>query len=536
MSDQLNRVRFTSSTTGTGSSIAYGSTYSNAFLSPTEAGAVDGRKYTYVIQQGDDFEIQQDQVWTATGATIARGTPTLSKIGGVVGTTKITLNGTQQVSFGPSAHDLTYPIMRSVRTVTGTTDTLVDGDCFGQVTYNSASAVAVSLAQAGASNAFVAGWNCFVRNTNTGAVTITPTTSTINGAATLVLQNSDAALIVSDGTNYTAIVWAVREVRYDQAQTLTAAQQAVALQNIGANQGALINGKIVAGTPSGGAITFSVKGLDGNDPSSTNPVLVIYSNGAQRAITSALSLTLSSGSTLGVTSSVGTRIWFTLHDDAGTQRLGARNCAATASIIGFPGNGRMPSSTEGGAGAADSAGITYTNTGVSGEKQFVIVAFAEWDSGMTAGTWTAPSQIQQWRTGMAKPGDVLQTTLGTTTSVTATTSSSYQDTNLSVAISPTHAANAVETSLFGGVYTSDSSTSYVAARVFRGLTGVSSEIAVQGASGAISSVVSATGLDFPNTTGSITYLAKVKNSDNATSVEFNHNLLDTRIVVKEIMT
>lgn len=94
-----NRVRVSSSTTGTGTSVALGAAVSGAYLTPAEAGMVDGKKYNYVIEQGDDFEVQVGQTYTASGTTIARGTPAVSKISGTAGTTKLTLSGAQQVLF-----------------------------------------------------------------------------------------------------------------------------------------------------------------------------------------------------------------------------------------------------------------------------------------------------------------------------------------------------------------------------------------------------------------------------------------------------
>lgn len=90
------------------------------------------------------------------------------------------------------------------RASTGTTDALVTGDRGKHVTQSNSSAVAVSLAQAGSAG-FTLSWFCYVENINTGLVTITPATSTINGAATLVLQNGEAYVITSDGTNYRAL-------------------------------------------------------------------------------------------------------------------------------------------------------------------------------------------------------------------------------------------------------------------------------------------------------------------------------------------
>lgn len=87
---------------------------------------------------------------------------------------------------------------------TGTTYTVLTTDRNKLVTHSNGSAIATTLPQAGAG--FESGWMYFTHNLGAGAVTITPTTSTINGAATLVLNTGDGAAIFSDGTNYTAFV------------------------------------------------------------------------------------------------------------------------------------------------------------------------------------------------------------------------------------------------------------------------------------------------------------------------------------------
>jgi hypothetical protein len=91
-----------------------------------------------------------------------------------------------------------------VNAQTGTTYTVLTGDRGKLVTYNNAAAVAVTLPQANTTT-FAAGWFHFAENLGAGEVTITPTTSTINGAATLILQRGQWALIVSDGANYRAL-------------------------------------------------------------------------------------------------------------------------------------------------------------------------------------------------------------------------------------------------------------------------------------------------------------------------------------------
>jgi hypothetical protein len=108
MSEFLDRVRHSTATTGTGTSVTLASTaYNNAFLTVAEAGGVDGRKYSYVIEDGTDFEIQDDQTWSSAGNTFTRGTPKISKIAGTAGTTKMNLSGSASVRLIASAKTLT---------------------------------------------------------------------------------------------------------------------------------------------------------------------------------------------------------------------------------------------------------------------------------------------------------------------------------------------------------------------------------------------------------------------------------------------
>ena len=90
----------------------------------------------------------------------------------------------------------------AVNAQVGTSYTVLASDRSKLVTLKNASAVAVTLPQAGTS--FPAGWIAKFSNQGAGTVTITPTTSTINGNATLVLLTGQSADIVSDGTNYFA--------------------------------------------------------------------------------------------------------------------------------------------------------------------------------------------------------------------------------------------------------------------------------------------------------------------------------------------
>lgn len=93
-----------------------------------------------------------------------------------------------------------YLLGSQVNAQTGTTYTYLTTDFRKLVTHTNGSAIAGTLPQAGAS--FPAGWFMLVQNRGAGELTITPTTSTIDGAATLVLNQNEGAIIVSDGTNY----------------------------------------------------------------------------------------------------------------------------------------------------------------------------------------------------------------------------------------------------------------------------------------------------------------------------------------------
>jgi hypothetical protein len=87
-----------------------------------------------------------------------------------------------------------------VNAQTGTSYTVVASDQGKLVTFNNASAVAVTLPQA--TGQFGAGWFVAVRNYGAGTVTITPTTSTIDSGASVTVATDAHCFIYSDGTNY----------------------------------------------------------------------------------------------------------------------------------------------------------------------------------------------------------------------------------------------------------------------------------------------------------------------------------------------
>lgn len=90
----------------------------------------------------------------------------------------------------------------SINAQTGTTYAILSTDKAKVVTLSNGSPVAASLAIA---SSFTSPFWFWLENKGAGTATITPTTSTINGASTLVLKQNQGCLVVSDGTNYQVV-------------------------------------------------------------------------------------------------------------------------------------------------------------------------------------------------------------------------------------------------------------------------------------------------------------------------------------------
>lgn len=140
------------------------------------------------------------------------------------------------------------------------------------------------------------------------------------------------------------------------------------------------------------ALTIALKGANGSDPSGTNPVDVAFRNATaatgtpvQRVITGALSLTISSGSTLGHSDGTDHFVYVYLVDNAGTILLAASSQALDEGTL-------QSTTSEGGAGGADTWGTLYASSGVS-SKAIRLIARLKVNQ-TTAGTWaSAPSEI-----------------------------------------------------------------------------------------------------------------------------------------------
>ena len=240
---------------------------------------------------------------------------------------------------------------------------------------------------------------CLV-NDSTGTITFTGSNpgvqQTVDGATSLTILPNVGYWVNTDGTNW-----------------FTYGQNFGQLVGSMMSYGAIVNGTIVESNTSN-AVTFALKTLAGNDPSTSDPVLIAFRNATQtlgnyvfRSVTSATSLVISAGSTLGApTGSVAFDISLVLFDDAGTIRIGAINLAGTgdSSIYPLAQSPTVASSTaEGGAGAADSSKTFYTGTAVT-SKAYIPFAQARYTAGLsTAGNWNVDPKLQLYGPGVPIP-------------------------------------------------------------------------------------------------------------------------------------
>lgn len=145
---------------------------------------------------------------SATDLTATEATAVLNVVVGDSGS-----GGTKGLVPAPSAGDAaankffkasggfeTIILTQTVNAQTGTTYTVLSSDAAKLVTFSNTSSIAVTLPQA--TGNFGAGFWFDVANVNTGLVTITPTTSTIDGITTLLIPQRWSGKIISDGTNW----------------------------------------------------------------------------------------------------------------------------------------------------------------------------------------------------------------------------------------------------------------------------------------------------------------------------------------------
>lgn len=301
--------------------------------------------------------------------------------------------------------------------------------------------------------------NGIIARTGAGAAAVRTLTGT---ASQISVSNGDGVsgnpTFALTNTAVTPGTYAFSTVTVDQQGRITSASSGSAP---GAPVGVLSNCGLAASVAAN-ALTINLTDASGATPTGGSSVSIPFRSATaatgtvtQASVTAANSLVISSGSTMGVTSGAPFRLWLVEFNDAGTYRLGAMNCRTSSGVYPLNQFGIASSTAEGGAGAADNAGVFYTGTAVT-SKAYTVIGYLEWASGLTtAGTWdAAPSRIEVFRPGNPLPGTVIQTqATAFTTSATGTTILPQDNTipqitegneYMTQAITPTSTANDLE--------------------------------------------------------------------------------------------
>lgn len=183
---------------------------------------------------------------------------------------------------------------------------------------------------------------------------------------------TDGQVLTADSAQSDGVVWATPAGAPDQSYEVN---------NLG-----------LAASVAANALTIALKTKGGSDPSGGSPVKIGFRNAtaatgqyAQRSVTGALSLVVSSGSTLGTTSGNDAYLYVYAIDNAGTPELAVSGVLYDEGSI-------VTTTAEGGAGAADSLNTIYSTTARTGVPLRLIGRLKV--NQVTAGTWaSAPSEV-----------------------------------------------------------------------------------------------------------------------------------------------
>jgi hypothetical protein len=191
------------------------------------------------------------------------------------------------------------------------------------------------------------------------------------------------------------------------------------------------NYTIVASVASS-ALTVAIKTLAGTDATTSNPAFISFRSDTagsgvfvKRTITSALSVVVSSGATLGHSNATAQYIYVYALDNAGTVEL-----AVSSTLF----NDRVVQSTtaEGGAGGADTSSVLYSTTARTSKAIRLIARLTS--NQTTAGTWAAVPTAITLMPENPDPVNIVVSSGSGAFSTTALNGSEVDVTNLTVTI------------------------------------------------------------------------------------------------------
>jgi hypothetical protein len=224
-----------------------------------------------------------------------------------------------------------------------------------------------------------------------------------------------------------------------------------------------VNKYSLAASVSSNALTIAFKDEAGNDASTSKPITLKFRSATVSTgtftlgtVSAALSTVVSSGSTLGTANSVAHRIHIGALLSGSTVELCYWNSQSTSGLVTFLDTDLITTTAEGGAGAADSAGVMYSTTARSGVP-WIYLGYLE-STQATAGTWaSSPSKIQTKGESTPLPGQIVKSLYSADGALaTGTTTVPFDDTipqntegdqYLSLAITPTSAINYLDVSV-----------------------------------------------------------------------------------------
>lgn len=270
----------------------------------------------------------------------------------------------------------------------------------------------------------------------------------------------------------------------------------------------------------GGALTINLTTASGATPSAGSPVVVPFRSTTLATgtvttvqITSATSITIPAGATLGTSNSTPFRIWIFVNYNSGAPQLGVATCSNATSVLPCTSWEYALKTTTTISAGATAAGTLYAPAGVALDS-VRIVGFCEYASGLaTAGTYaSACTTLQAIGPGIKKPGDTVQVITSSTSTTLTINSAATTATALTGTITPSSSANLVKVQSFGMVASGSSNGNGVSFRLYRN-TGATAIGNVSGANaygttgGTIYSAGTLTNfaLDAPGSSSSVQY-------------------------------